>query len=139
MAQTSTNNINSNVLRVYSDLDMNFNIHPIKKDVNKVIGERAIINAIKNLLLTNHYERPFQPYLGSNIKKLLFEPLDDITARTLDTEIRTTLRNFEPRVEVIDVIVKALYQQNGFEVTLNFRPLNLLTPIQITFFLERVR
>ena len=135
----NTDTLSSNVLRSYSDLDMTFNVHPIKKDINKLSGDRAIINSIKNLLLTNHYERPFQPYLGSNIKRLLFEPLDDITARTLDTEIRTVLKNFEPRVDVIDVIVKADFDKNGFEVTLLFRPLNLVTPIQITFFLERVR
>jgi len=71
----------SNVLRVYKDLDLNFKVHPIKKDLNKTIGENAIINSVKNLLLTGHYERPFQPYLGSNITKLLFEPLDALTAR----------------------------------------------------------
>lgn len=125
--------------RTFKDLDLKFTKHPIKKDVNTHVNEYAIINSIKNLVLTNHYERPFQPYLGSNIKRLLFEPLDDITARTLDTEIRTVLKNFEPRVDVIDVIVKADFDKNGFEVTLLFRPLNLVTPIQITFFLERVR
>lgn len=135
----SASQVASNVLRQYSDLDMNFIVHPIKKDVTKIVGERAIINAMKNLLLTNHYERPFQPYLGSNVKKLLFEPLDDISARTLETEIQTVLKNFEPRVEVLQVFVKADYDKNGFSVNLVFRPINLVTPIQITFFLERVR
>lgn len=136
---TSTKQLASNVLREYSDLDMTFAIHPIKKDVNKLYGERAIINSMKNLLLTNHYERPFQPYLGSNVKKLLFEPLDDITARTLETEIRNVLKNFEPRVDVIQVFVKADYEKNGFVVKLVFRPISLVTPVEITFFLERVR
>lgn len=135
----SAKQLASNVLRQYSDLDMTFTIHPIKKDVNKLYGERAIINAMKNLLLTNHYERPFQPYLGSNVKKLLFEPLDDITARTLETEIRNVLKNFEPRVDVLQVFVKAEYEKNGFVVNLIFRPISLTTPIEITFFLERVR
>ena len=135
----SASQVASNVLRAYSDLDMTFAIHPIKKDVNKLYGERAIINSMKNLLLTNHYERPFQPYLGSNVKKLLFEPLDDITARILETEIRTVLKNFEPRVDVLQVFVKAEYEKNGFVVNLVFRPLNLVTPVEITFFLERVR
>lgn len=135
----SENQVASNVLRQYIDLDMNFIAHPIKKDVSKLVGERAIINAMKNLLLTNHYERPFQPYLGSNVKKILFEPLDDISARTLETEIATVLRNFEPRVEILQVFVKAEYDKNGFSVNVLFRPINLVTPIQITFFLERVR
>lgn len=135
----SKNTLASNQLREYRDLDMNFTIHPIKKDVNKVIGEYAIINSIKNLLLTNYYERPFQPFLGSNVRKLLFEPLDAIVARTLEIEIKTVLQNFEPRVQVISVKVIAKLDENGFDVTLEFKPLNILTPITITFFLERVR
>lgn len=129
----------SNQLRQYKDLDMNFIIHPIKKDINKVVGEKAIINAIKNLLLTNHYERPFQPHLGSNIRKLLFEPLDSIVARSLEIEIRSVLQNFEPRVQVISIRVIPELEQNAFQVTLEFQPLNTLAPITITFFLERVR
>lgn len=135
----ASNTLASNELRAYKDLDMNFTIHPIRKDINKNIGERAIINSIKNLLLTNHYERPFQPYLGSNIRKLLFEPLDSIVARSLEVEITTVLTNFEPRAEVIEVKVLPKYDDNGFQVTLTFKPINLLTPVTITFFLERVR
>jgi len=135
----TNNTLASNQLREYRDLDMNFAIHPIKKDINKVIGEYAIINSIKNLLLTNYYERPFQPFLGSNVRKLLFEPLDAIVARTLEIEIKTVLQNFEPRVQVISVKVIAKMEENGFDVTLEFKPLNILTPITITFFLERVR
>jgi len=71
----------SNVIRSYKDLDLNFAIHPIKKDINKVIGENAVIASLRNLLLTAQFERPFQPYLGGNIKALLFEPLDVITAK----------------------------------------------------------
>lgn len=137
MATTTT--LPSNELRAFSDLDMNFVIHPIRKDINKIIGEKAIINAIKNLLLTNHYERPFQPHLGSNIRKLLFEPLDPLVARSLEIEIRSVLQNFEPRVQIISISVVAKIEQNAFQVTLEFQPLNSLTPITITFFLERVR
>lgn len=129
----------SNELRAFSDLDMNFVIHPIRKDINKIIGEKAIINSIKNLLLTNHYERLFQPHLGSNIRKLLFEPLDPLVARSLEIEIRSVLQNFEPRVQIISIRVVAQEEKNAFQVTLEFQPLNSLTPITITFFLERVR
>lgn len=129
----------SNLLRTFKDLDLSFNIHPIKKDINKHTAERAIINSVKNLLLTNHFERPFQPFLGSNIRSLLFEPMDGIIAKAIDTEIRNTLRNFEPRVEMVDLVVVADYDNNGFNVTLTVRPINLSNSIQINFFLERVR
>jgi len=135
----TTTTTSSNQLREYKDLDMNFIIHPIKKDINKIVGEKAIINSIKNLLLTNHYERPFQPHLGSNIRKLLFEPLDALVARSLEIEIKTVLQNFEPRVQVISIRVSPQLEKNAFQVTLEFQPLNTLAPITINFFLERVR
>jgi phage baseplate assembly protein W len=129
----------SNVTRSYKDLDLNFAIHPIKKDINKVIGENAVIASLRNLLLTAQFERPFQPYLGGNIKALLFEPLDVITAKNLEVQIKTTVDNFEPRVIVQSVLVKPDFDNNGFIVNLTFRLVNQLNPIQITFFLERVR
>ena len=129
----------SNVTRAYKDLDLNFAIHPIKKDINKVVGENAVIASLRNLLLTAQFERPFQPYLGGNIKALLFEPLDVITAKNLEVQIKTTVDNFEPRVIVQSVLVKPDFDKNGFIVNLTFRLVNQLNPIQITFFLERVR
>ena len=73
MATTTTQ-----IVRQYSDLDLNFTIHPVKKDINRNLGERAVINSVKNLILTNHYERPFQPNIGSNIRRLLFENLEPL-------------------------------------------------------------
>ena len=73
MATVTTN---ENFVRDFRDLDLSFNIHPVRKDVNVHKSERAVINSIKNLVLTNHYERPFQPELGSNIRRLLFENVD---------------------------------------------------------------
>jgi phage baseplate assembly protein W len=75
MATTTTQ-----IVRQYSDLDLNFTIHPVKKDINRNIGEMAVINSVKNLILTNHYERPFQPDICSNVRRLLCENLDNITA-----------------------------------------------------------
>jgi len=68
--------VTTNIAREYSDLDLNFTIHPVKKDINRHVGDMAVINSIKNLVLTNHYERPFQPDIGSNIRRLLFENMD---------------------------------------------------------------
>lgn len=129
----------NNVIRIYKDIDMTMTIHPIKKDINKMVGEYAIINSIKNLLLTSHYERPFQPELGANIRKLLFEPLDPISAQALNTEIQNTLSNFEPRVSIISVNSIPDYKQNGFNITLTFKLINSIKPVTINFFLERVR
>lgn len=125
--------------RDYSDLDLNFVAHPVKKDVNKNTGVQAVINSVKNLLLTGHYEKPFHPEIGSNIRKMLFEPLDAIVATNLQREIEETLSNYEPRVRVRKIIVSPNYDKNGFNVYLEFNVLNRTEPITINFFLSRVR
>jgi len=131
--------ITTNIARTYKDLDLLFNVHPIKKDVNKHTAEMAVINSIKNLVLTNHYERPFQPELGSNVSKLLFEQLDFVTASALEREILQTINNFEPRASVYRVKAIPDYDNNGFTVDMEFTIVNRTEPITITFFLERVR
>lgn len=131
--------ITANVTRKYSDLDLNFTAHPIKKDVNKHVDSMAIVNSIKNLILTNHYERPFQPSLGCNVQKLLFDNMDSITASTIQREIVQTLANFEPRVRVESIKVSPDFDNNAFTVSMEFYTVNQTTPITIEFLLDRAR
>jgi len=123
----------------YKDLDLNFQAHPVKKDINKHVDEYAVVNSIKNILLTNHYERLFQPQLGSNVSKFLFENMDIITTTVLQKEIEQTITNFEPRVSVKEVIVTPEYDNNRFSVQLTFFMLNRTEPVSIEFFLNRER
>lgn len=132
-------NITVQKTRKYSDLDLNFIIHPVKKDINVYTDEMAVINALKNLILTNHYERPFQPDLGSNVRKLLFENLDIITAAALEKEIEQTITNFEPRVRILDISVAPNDEKNSYGVTLRFNVINRTEPVTISFLLERIR
>ena len=125
--------------RQYSDLDLNFTIHPVKKDINIWKDEQAVIHAVRNLLVTSHYERPFQPDLGSNIRRLLFEPLDNITATSLEREIIQTITNFEPRVRIIELDVSTNDERNAFEVYIQFDIINRTEPITIRFLLQRIR
>ena len=127
------------IARDFSDLDLNFTIHPVKKDINKNLGALAVINSIKNLILTNNYERPFQPEIGSNVRRLLFENLDTLTASTIETEINRMIENYEPRVSIIKTIVQADFDKNGFKVYMEFYIVNLSAPVTINFFLERIR
>ncbi len=131
--------VDINSTRSFKDLDLNFTIHPIRKDINTHKNEYAIINSVKNLVLTNHYERPFQPEIGSNIRRLLFENVDAITAAQIEREITETVENFEPRVQVSKVIAAADPDNNGYKVTLEFFVINNANPITINFFLERIR
>jgi phage baseplate assembly protein W len=131
--------ITTQVARKYKDLDLLFNVHPVRKDINRHTDEIAVINSVKNLILTKHYERPFQPEIGSNVTKLLFENLDTITAATLEREIMQTIQNYEPRATVYRTSVIPDYDKNGFTVDMEFLINNQTQPVQITFFLERVR
>lgn len=131
--------VKTNIARSFADLDLNFNIHPVKKDINLHKGDMAIVNSIKNLILTNHYERPFQPSVGSNVRRLLFENMDTITASSLEYEISQCISNYEPRAKVHKITAKADFENNGFNVTLEFFVINRTDPISITFFLERIR
>jgi phage baseplate assembly protein W len=91
------------------------------------------------LILTNHYERPFNPNIGSNVRKLLFENVDIITATALEREISQTIENYEPRVRLSKVYVNADFDNNGFKVRMDFFVVNKTDPITINFFLERIR
>lgn len=125
--------------RVFSDLDLTFTKHPVTKDVSKKVKEQAIIASVRNLLLTGFYERPFKPNLGSNISKLLFEPVDFVTASILSKEITTTLTNYEPRVSIKEVIVTPDIDNYRYEVNLKFFIVNSVKPITVTLFLNRLR
>lgn len=131
--------VNTQISREYRDLDLNFSIHPVKKDINLLSGERAIITSLKNLILTAHYERPFQPNLGCNVRKMLFENMDIITASALEKEIEQVIKNYEPRVNLVGVSVVPNFDENAFSVAMQFYTVNRTEPVSITFQLERLR
>jgi phage baseplate assembly protein W len=131
--------VTTQTTRQFKDLDLSFNIHPVKKDINKHLDEQAVVNSLKNIILTNHYEKPFNPDYGSNIRALLFENIDNITAITLEREILQTIENFEPRVSVSKVTAVPDFDNNGYSIKLDFFIINLTNPITIQFFLQRVR
>jgi len=131
--------VTTDIVREFKDLDLNFTIHPVKKDINRNLGAMAVINSVKNLILTNHYEKPFRPEIGSNVRRLLFENLDVVTATTIRNEIQRMIENYEPRVSIINLKVNADFDNNGFKVFMEFYIVNQTSPVTINFFLERIR
>jgi phage baseplate assembly protein W len=123
----------------YRDLDLRFNVHPVKRDVTKHLNEYAVINSVKNLVFTNFYEKPFNPNFGSNVRALLFEPLDEITSTHLERAITEVITNYEPRVSVTEVVADPIPDENRYNVKLTFYILNSQDTITINFFLERIR
>ena len=126
-------------VREYKDLDLNFKAHPVTKDVIKRTGNAAIIGALRNLILTNLYEKPFQPSFGSRVRGLLFEDVSYITASVLQSEISKTIENFEPRVGIDAIKVQANPEENRYDVAIRFYINNLEAPVTINFCLEKIR
>ena len=140
MATTITsNNPRIDSQRTYRDLDLNFNAHPVKRDVTKYLDEYAVINSVKNLVSTNFYERPFRPELGSGVRSLLFENVDPIIAAQIERAIAEVINNYEPRVRILDLNATAYPDDNLYSMKMTFMIINNPNPITIDFFLERIR
>ena len=125
--------------RTFTDLDLNFRAHPVTGDVTKKFDAEAIKASVKHLVLTNFYERPFHPEIGSSVRGLLFEPVSPVTARMLEKAITEVITNFEPRVAVLGVQVKFSPDNNSVYVSIEFTIVNTSTPQVVSFTLERTR
>lgn len=128
----------------YSDLDLDFIAHPTTKDVVKKKGIEAVKRSVRNLVLTNFYDRPFRPAIGSNAQKILFDNINPFTAIFLRDAIEEVITNFEPRVRLLgdqtqSVIVNVNPDNNGYDVRITFTILNTGAPTTINLFLERLR
>jgi uncharacterized protein len=124
----------------FKDLSVTFKKHPVNDDLVVVKDKAAIIQSIRNLLLTNKGERPFQPQLGSDIYRLLFEPLDFGTAGLIRQAVEETIVNYEPRVIVDSVLITPDFDSNGFNVELSFLIVGREdVPVNVDFFLESTR
>ena len=125
--------------RVFSDLDFNFSRHPVSHDVTRKFDEEAIKQSIKNLVMTNHYERPFHPEIGSQVSALLFENSGPMLQAMLESAITNTVANFEPRVNLLNVDVKANNDNNAVYVSITFKIINTQQPLTVDFILQRTR
>jgi phage baseplate assembly protein W len=127
----------------YKDLDLDFIKHPATKDVVKKTGIDAIKRSIRNLVLTNFYDRPFRPGIGSSAQQILFDNINQFTAIFLRNAIAEVINNFEPRVRLTNgengVIVTVDPENNGYNATISFVIINTSTPATIRVFLERLR
>ena len=125
--------------RTWKDLNLNFSKNPVTGDITKLSGTESVKRSVRNLIQTNHYEKPFHPEIGSGIRDLLFEPATPLTEIFLAKKIEETLVNFEPRVRLIAVNVNAQPDENSYRVWIEFYVVNHPTPVIIDTFLERLR
>ena len=133
------NDITRNV-RQYRDLDLFFSKKTERKDINVLTDILAVKRSVRNLILLNHYEKPFHPEIGSGIRGILFEPMNPITAYILSKKVEEVIENFEPRVKLVGVRAIPDLDRNAYEVTVEFYVLNAPTELaELTVLLERSR
>jgi|TARA_R100000030_G_scaffold74267_1_gene57512 hypothetical protein len=136
----SRTNASSRSTRLYKDLALSFERNAATKDVIIKKDVDAVKQSVRNLIMTNHYERPFHPEIGSGISQLLFEPLDPITSNSLTRVIGEVITNFEPRAQVVAVDSRPDPDSNSYEVTISFRVINVPGElVSLTTMLERSR
>jgi phage baseplate assembly protein W len=128
------------VSRGFKDLSMSFQVNPINYDLIALKNESAIARSIRNLVLTYPGERFFNENLGSKVSRSLFENIDEISSSVIKDEIENTINNYEPRVDLIDVIVDPDYDNNNFNVTVNYYIIGIdVLPQQLSFALQPTR
>ena len=125
--------------RQYSDLDLSLVPHPNKKDIIPLIDVDAVRNSVKNLVLTDRYERLFNPDISSGLKRLLFENGDSHTTYLIRTYIIEVLTNYEPRISGLNVIVQDDDVNNGYYITIAFNVISVNIQSDVQIFLERTR
>jgi len=129
----------ANTTRIYSDIDMSFALNPVTGDIYKKVDVNAVKQAMKNLLLTPYYSKPFTPNYGSPIYDLLFEPMDSSTAGAMASLIEETFDNFERRVRIDKVVVYPDYNSQEYKIQINFHVMGVRDPQIFQTSLRRLR
>ena len=125
--------------RSFRDLDLDFTRNAVTNDVNVVEDVIAVKRALRNLIQTNFYERPFQPELGCGVRELLFENFTPMTKVFLQKKIEEVLNNYEPRINLNSVRVDDDQDNNRLVVDIYFYVIGVPGPQQVQTFLQRLR
>ena len=126
--------------RIYKDIDLSFEANSITGDINKKLDVAAVKQSMKNLVMTNTYERPFNPDLSSELRALLFENVEITTANNIKTNLEFLFKNFEPRARLDSVRAIPDFDRNAYEIQVSFYVVNTPTElVDLTIMLERLR
>ena len=127
-------------VKQYSDLDLFFSMKKVSKDISRVFDIQAVKRSVRNLILMNHYEKPFHPEIGSGVRDVLFENMTPTTSHILTRKIEMVIEAFEPRARLISVTASPNLDRNEYECTISFYVVNAPTElVDLTVFLERLR
>ena len=135
---TQTNESQRSV-RIYKDLNLDFQQNTATKDIQKIIDVEAVKRSVRNLINLNHYEKPFHPEIGSNLRAMLFENMTPQMNALISKQIEQLIQNYEPRARLIQVRTLPLFDRNAYAVTINFQVINSPEPVVVEQLLERLR
>lgn len=124
---------------IFSDIDLAFIAHPINGKLTRKTNREAVRQSVKSLILTDFFDRPFKPDIGCSIRYFLFELFTPIVKQQMENAIREVIRNYEPRAEVIELLVEERPDMNALTVSVAFMILNDPNPVVLDVILERVR
>ena len=126
--------------RIYKDLNLNFGRHPVTKQINVLTDAAAVKRSVRNLVQIGEYEKPFHPEIASGVRDMLFENMTPFTAHALETKITDIITNYEPRALLAGIEVIPRFDENQYEVILEFYIQNAPAElIDLSFTLERLR
>jgi len=125
--------------RIYKDLNLDFQQNAATKDIQKLTDVEAVKRSVRNLISTNHYEKPFHPEIGSNLRAMLFELMSPQMNHVISKQIENLINNYEPRCNLVEVFTQPMFDRNGYSVQISFRVNNHQEPVIVESFLERLR
>jgi phage baseplate assembly protein W len=125
--------------KIYSDIDFTFTRKPVSNDIALSYDAQAVARSIRNLLSCKHYERLWNPDLGSNIETILFEPISPSSKTSLENEVSEMIDKYEPRVNLKSVVVTPKPDENSYSISITYYLENATIPTTITILLERNR
>ena len=125
--------------RIFKDLNLDFQQNTATKDIQKITDVEAVKRSVKNLLNTNHYEKPFHPEIGSNLRGMLFELMSPQMNHVITKQIENLINNYEPRCRLVQVHTQPEFERNGYAVQISFYVQNYQDPVVVESFLERLR
>jgi|TARA_B100000965_G_scaffold149823_1_gene124597 phage baseplate assembly protein W len=125
--------------RIYKDLNLDFQQNTATKDIQKMLDVESVKRSVRNLIKLNHYEKPFHPEIGSNLRGMLFEIITPQMTHFIGKQIELLIKNYEPRCKLVEVKNKPNLERNGYSVSISFYVVNHSQPVQVETFLERLR
>lgn len=125
--------------KVFKDLNLDFQQNTATKDIQKITDAESVKRSVRNLINTNHYEKPFHPEIGSNLRAMLFELMTPQMNHVITKQIENLINNYEPRCRLVQVHTQPEFERNGYNVQISFYVQNYPDPVVVESFLERLR